>query len=56
MRVFGERSWSFESRSGNDLEERVANWIARQEPTSWVATTLVLGTTLVAMVLFALSH
>lgn len=54
--LLSERPWSFESRDRNDLEERVANWMARQEPTSWVVSSIVLGTTFMAMVLFALTR
>jgi len=52
----GERLWSFELRGRNDLEERVASWIARQESTSWIISAMVLGTSFVAMVLFAVSR
>ena len=52
----GERLWSLEPRDGNDLEERVVSWLARQESTSWIVSTLVLGGAFVAMLLFAVSR
>lgn len=54
--LLGERPWPFESRDGNDLEERVADWLARQEPTSWIVSTIVLGSAFFAMVLLAVSR
>ena len=52
----GEKLWSFELRDGNDLEERVASWIARQESSSWIISIVVLGSSFAAMVLFAVSR
>ena len=46
----------FDSSEGHDLEERVTDWIARQESSSWLLTALALGTTFLAMVLFAASR
>lgn len=52
----GGRLWPSELRDGNDLEERVASWIARQESTSWIISTIGIGTAFIAMVLFAVSR
>ncbi len=52
----GERLSSLELRNGNDLEERVASWIARQESSSWIISIMVLGSSFAAMVLFAISR
>lgn len=51
-----DRPWPFEQRSGNELEESVANWMAGQAATAWISSTVVLGTLLIAMVLFAISR
>lgn len=52
----GEKLWSFELRDGNDLEARVASWIAKQESSSWIIAIMVLGSSFLAMVLFAISR
>jgi hypothetical protein len=46
----------FDSRGEHDLEERVTSWIARQGSSSWILTTFILGSTFLAMVLFAASR
>ena len=54
--LFGRRPWSADDHAGNDLEESVANWLARQEPTSWIGPAIMLSMTLAAIVLFAVSR
>jgi hypothetical protein len=56
MWSFGEKAWSGKTRSGEDLEELVANWLQQQEPADWLPSALVLSTLLAAMVLFAVSR
>jgi len=45
-----------EARQQFDLEEIVAEWVARQQPMSWVFSSIVLSLLLMAIVLFALGH
>ena len=56
MWLVGERPWAVEPAGTPDLEDRIADWMARQQSTSWVVALLVLGTLLALMVLFALSR
>ena len=56
MWLVGERPWRQESDGSPDLEERIADWMARQQASSWLVSALLLGTLLALMVAFALSR
>ena len=50
------QGWSSDTRPGDDLEERITDSLEQEEPISWIAPAILLGTTFAAIVLFALSH
>jgi hypothetical protein len=50
------KPWSIEARDGNDLEQTVADWAARQELANWIPSAILLGLLLCSIVLFALSR
>ncbi|MFN0072859.1 MAG: hypothetical protein ACKVVP_15345 [Chloroflexota bacterium] len=51
-----ETSWSTRSRESDELEDRVAYWLAKQESSPSIGSALLIGGTFLAMIVFAISH